>query len=60
MELNGGVFLEQATSWSLDEAIQLFYVGNESGQVVTSSQSPPAEDTDYLAYQNTGYVKKFS
>ena len=54
MELNGGVFLEQATSWKLDEAIQLFFVGNDSGQVVTSSHSPLAEDTNYLAYQNAG------
>jgi hypothetical protein len=53
MELNGGVFLEQATSWKLDEAIQLFFVGNDGGQV-TSSHSPPAEDTNYLAYQNAG------
>lgn len=48
----------QATSWKLDEAIQLFFVGNDGGQVVTSSQSPPAEDTNYLAYQNAGNLER--
>ncbi|XVF43510.1 hypothetical protein PTKIN_Ptkin02bG0045400 [Pterospermum kingtungense] len=33
----------QATSWKLDEAIQLFYVGNEGGVVASSSESPAVE-----------------
>ncbi|CAI0438550.1 unnamed protein product [Linum tenue] len=33
----------QATSWKLDEAIQLFYVGNE-GQVAPAARSPPVAD----------------
>lgn len=34
---------EQATSWKLDEAIQLFYVGNESGAIASASRSPAEE-----------------
>ncbi|KAK9275378.1 hypothetical protein L1049_022642 [Liquidambar formosana] len=34
----------QATSWKLEEAIQLFYVGNEGGQLASSSYSPPTEN----------------
>ncbi|CAN0890992.1 Plant UBX domain-containing protein 7 [Linum grandiflorum] len=33
----------QATSWKLDEALQLFYVGNE-GQAAPASHSPPRGD----------------
>ncbi|KAH9698586.1 Plant UBX domain-containing protein 7 [Citrus sinensis] len=33
----------QATSWKLDEAIQLFYVGNESGAIASASRSPAEE-----------------
>lgn len=33
----------QATSWKLDEAIQLFYIGNESGAATLSAQSPQLE-----------------
>ncbi|XP_074363137.1 plant UBX domain-containing protein 7-like isoform X2 [Apium graveolens] len=31
----------QATGWQLEEAIQLFYVGNEHGAVASSSEFPP-------------------
>ncbi|KAK9749795.1 hypothetical protein RND81_02G150900 [Saponaria officinalis] len=32
----------QATSWKLEEAIQLFYVGNEGGGLTTPAYLPPA------------------
>ncbi|XP_015576501.1 plant UBX domain-containing protein 7 isoform X2 [Ricinus communis] len=38
----------QATSWKLEEALQLFYVGNETGQVASASQSPPLENAGGL------------
>ncbi|XP_041011944.1 plant UBX domain-containing protein 7 [Juglans microcarpa x Juglans regia] len=44
----------QATGWKLEEAIQLFFVGNEGGPVVTTSHSQPEESINYLAEQNTG------
>lgn len=34
----------QATSWKLEEAIQLFYVGNESGVAASSSHFPPLKN----------------
>ncbi|PIN05048.1 hypothetical protein CDL12_22414 [Handroanthus impetiginosus] len=33
----------QATGWKLEEAIQLFYVGNEGGSAAPSLHSPPSE-----------------
>ena len=55
MKLNGGALLwEQATSWKLEEAIQLFFVVDEGGPIVASSQSPASENVNYLADQNTG------
>ena len=54
MKLNGGALWEQATSWKLEEAIQLFFVGNEGGLVAAPSQSPAAENVNTLADQNTG------
>ncbi|KAI3817087.1 hypothetical protein L1987_10874 [Smallanthus sonchifolius] len=33
----------QATDWTLDEAIQLFYVGNEFGEVISSPYIPPTD-----------------
>ncbi|XP_065617723.1 plant UBX domain-containing protein 7 isoform X1 [Quercus suber] len=48
----------QATSWKLEEAIQLFFVGNEGGPVVAPSQSPAAEHVDTLADQNTGNLER--
>jgi hypothetical protein len=53
MELTGGALWEQATSWKLEEAIQLFFVGNDGGPVVTSSQPPAAENVNFSADQNT-------
>ncbi|XP_050275726.1 plant UBX domain-containing protein 7 [Quercus robur] len=48
----------QATSWKLEEAIQLFFVGNEGGPVVAPSQSPAAENVNTLADQNTGNLER--
>ncbi|KAA8532371.1 hypothetical protein F0562_032374 [Nyssa sinensis] len=49
----------QATSWKLDEAIQLFYVGNEGGAAApTSSYSPPLENDSPLPDQSSGESKK--
>ncbi|OAY25414.1 plant UBX domain-containing protein 7 isoform X2 [Manihot esculenta] len=47
----------QATSWKLDEALQLFYVGNEGGPVASVSHSPPADNANTLAEENTGALK---
>ena len=55
MKLNGGALLwEQATSWKLEEAIQLFFVVDEGGPILASSQSPESENVNYLADHNTG------
>ncbi|WOK98404.1 plant UBX domain-containing protein 7 [Canna indica] len=37
-------FLE-ATGWKLEEAVQLFYVGNEGGGAASSSLPPPTNET---------------
>lgn len=34
----------QASSWRLEEAIQLFYVGNDGGATASSAYSPPVEN----------------
>ncbi|KAF8389599.1 hypothetical protein HHK36_024118 [Tetracentron sinense] len=44
----------QATSWKLDEAIQLFYVGNEGGVLASSSYSPPTANVTPLPDQTSG------
>ncbi|GAB2279757.1 hypothetical protein Dimus_014396 [Dionaea muscipula] len=38
----------QATSWKLEEAIQLFYVGSEGGLTASSSQSASADNNAHL------------
>ncbi|TYG79869.1 hypothetical protein ES288_D02G171900v1 [Gossypium darwinii] len=48
----------QATSWKLDEALQLFYVGNEGGVVGTASESPAVENVDSWVDQNSGELKE--
>ncbi|XVE85523.1 hypothetical protein DITRI_Ditri17bG0097600 [Diplodiscus trichospermus] len=48
----------QATSWKLDEAIQLFYVGNEGGVVASASESPAAENVDSWVEQKSGELKE--
>lgn len=45
--------MKQATGWKLEEAIQLFYVGNEGGPV--GSSSTPVENPNLLD-QNSVYV----
>ncbi|XP_023760569.1 plant UBX domain-containing protein 7 [Lactuca sativa] len=45
----------QATSWKLEEAIQLFYIGNEGGAAASSSPYvPPVENDGLLSDQNIG------
>ncbi|KAG9442430.1 hypothetical protein H6P81_018284 [Aristolochia fimbriata] len=39
----------QATSWQLEEAIQLFYIGNEGGGLPSTSASQPTEDVKPLS-----------
>ncbi|KAK8526172.1 hypothetical protein V6N12_020652 [Hibiscus sabdariffa] len=48
----------QATSWKLDEALQLFYVGNEGGVVAPASESPAADNVDSLVDQNSGELNE--
>ena len=50
----------QATSWKLEEAIQLFYVGHEGlGPVAAGSApiEPPREGFDALPEQTSMYVR---
>ncbi|KAJ4972614.1 hypothetical protein NE237_005788 [Protea cynaroides] len=44
----------QATSWKLEEAIQLFYVGNEGGGFPSSSYSSPTVNASPLPGQSLG------
>ncbi|OMO60741.1 hypothetical protein CCACVL1_23899 [Corchorus capsularis] len=37
----------QATSWKLDDALQLFFVGNETGAIGSASESPAVENADF-------------
>ncbi|XP_022776514.1 plant UBX domain-containing protein 7-like isoform X2 [Durio zibethinus] len=48
----------QATSWKLDEAIQLFYVGNEGGVAASASESPAVEHVDSWVDQISGELKE--
>lgn len=48
----------QATSWKLEEAIQLFYVGNEGGVMASSSHLPPEENATPLADQSSSGLYK--
>ncbi|XP_058090460.1 plant UBX domain-containing protein 7-like isoform X2 [Magnolia sinica] len=48
----------QATSWKLEEAIQLFYVGNEGGGLASSSLSPPTENSPPLANESLDVQEK--
>ncbi|KAL8172318.1 hypothetical protein V2J09_024122 [Rumex salicifolius] len=48
----------QATSWKLEEAIQLFYVGNEGGLATSSSSFPPAENIAPMDDQNSSAPEK--
>lgn len=48
----------QATSWKLEDAIQLFYVGNEGGVPGSSVPSPPTtnEQINSSTDQTSKYV----
>ncbi|XP_057961232.1 plant UBX domain-containing protein 7 isoform X2 [Malania oleifera] len=48
----------QATSWRLEEAIQLFYVGNEGAAVASSSHSSPMENISSRPDESSGGLKK--
>ncbi|KAF3431013.1 hypothetical protein FNV43_RR25743 [Rhamnella rubrinervis] len=49
----------QATSWKLEEAIQLFYVGHEGGTIAPpTSHSPPTENFDALPDQPPGEAEE--
>ncbi|XP_028075120.1 plant UBX domain-containing protein 7 isoform X3 [Camellia sinensis] len=48
----------QATSWKLEEAIQLFYIGNEGGTAASSIYSPPLENDRPLADQSSSQLKE--
>ncbi|AAF63167.1 T5E21.7 [Arabidopsis thaliana] len=39
----------QATSWKLEEAIQLFYIGNEGGMLQSGTHTQPASNDDAAA-----------
>ncbi|PON82187.1 UBX domain-containing protein [Trema orientale] len=49
----------QATSWKLEEAIQLFYIGSDGGGPVvgSSSQTPSTENFDALAEQTSRMIR---
>ncbi|ONK55184.1 uncharacterized protein A4U43_UnF6670 [Asparagus officinalis] len=42
----------KATSWNLEEAIQLFFLGNEGGNGVASSSIPPQADNNPSEWEN--------
>jgi hypothetical protein len=44
----------QATSWKLEEAIQLFFVGDGAGVIASASHSSPVNDSTSLADQGLG------
>lgn len=44
----------QATSWKLEEAIQLFYIGNDGGLASSSFSSSPIENVPPVPNQNLG------
>ncbi|KAJ9554126.1 hypothetical protein OSB04_018171 [Centaurea solstitialis] len=44
----------QATNWKLEEAIQLFYVGNEAGAASLSPYIPPIENEAVISDQSLG------
>ncbi|KAL8144413.1 hypothetical protein V2J09_017445 [Rumex salicifolius] len=48
----------QATSWKLEEAIQLYYLGNEGGIATSSSYVPPVEYTAPLDDQNSSGLEE--
>ncbi|XP_071719371.1 plant UBX domain-containing protein 7-like [Rutidosis leptorrhynchoides] len=45
----------QATSWKLEDAIQLFYAGNEFGSVTAPSHVPPLESKAFTSAQSSGW-----
>ncbi|XP_071686424.1 plant UBX domain-containing protein 7-like [Rutidosis leptorrhynchoides] len=45
----------QATSWQLEDAVQLFYAGNEFGSVTAPSHVPPVENEAFTSAQSTGW-----
>ena len=49
--------VDQATSWNLEEALQLFYLGNEAGSM--AAPQPPTENASNLAEQSSGLVDVF-
>ncbi|MCL7029208.1 hypothetical protein MKW94_025335, partial [Papaver nudicaule] len=50
----------QATNWNLEEALQLFYVGNDNGAFASSSVAPPEQSGSPLADQSPGREKGIS
>ncbi|XP_042020865.1 plant UBX domain-containing protein 7-like isoform X2 [Salvia splendens] len=48
----------QATGWKLEEAIQLFYVGNDGGLGTQSVNSPPRESDMPLDHPNISEMEK--
>lgn len=48
--------LLQATSWKLEEAIQLFFVGNEGGLGASSLYSSPLENNKHPVNQSSRFV----
>lgn len=50
----------QATNWKLEEAIQLFYVGNEVGAASLSPYIPPLENGAVISDQSLGALENQS
>ncbi|KAE9614524.1 hypothetical protein Lal_00012114 [Lupinus albus] len=48
----------QATSWQLEEALQLFLIGNEAGAVLSSSHNPLLENVDSFTDQPASEPRK--
>lgn len=58
LKADGCILWVQATSWKLEEAIQLFYVGNESGVAASSSHFPPLKNERPDVDESLEYVKR--
>lgn len=54
--MTGKIYKMQATGWKLEEAIQLFYIGNEGGLAAQSVRSPPRESDMPLNHPDPRHV----
>lgn len=56
MKCHVKIHIMQATGWKLEEAIQLFYIGNEGGLATEPVYSTPRESDLPLNGSNIRYI----